>query len=469
MKVTTSKYLLDTSREYAVYTADTRGIASVVDGLKTSQRIALWLLRNKAEKVKTVGLAGQMAAEKLYVHGDASAHGAINLLAAPFKNNVPLIQGEGEFGSRIKPDGIGAPRYTEVKRSKAAEAFLYADLPNVPLTRNYDGSNWQPKYFLPLIPTVLLNGVTGVAVGFSTAILPHSLKDIVKATLDVLEGREPKFLMPTWDMYDVTVKNIAPNKYEIEGKCEIIDTSTIRVTELPPGLSLDDFRERLIQMEADGKIQDFDDHSAERINVDVRLKRGTLKGTPATTETIDGKKFKIPAKKAWTVKDCMDFLKLREKITERIVVIDWDNESIKTYDDPLDLIRDFVQFRLGVYVERYKRLQSEAEYEIVYWKTLKALFEGGFTKKLGTFAGKAEVLAEIGTVAKKAKLTPDEDQIERAAGLPTYRWTVEFKKTVEERIKELEGQIKEYKANLKDPKRIRSIYASELEELKKLK
>jgi hypothetical protein len=85
-----------------------------------------------------------------------------------------------------------------VKRSKAAEAFLYTDLPNVPLVKNYDGSNMQPEHFLPLIPTVLLNGIVGVAVGFSTAILPRALKDVVKATQDVLEGREPKFLMPTW-------------------------------------------------------------------------------------------------------------------------------------------------------------------------------------------------------------------------------------------------------------------------------
>lgn len=327
----------------------------------------------------------------------------------------------------------------------------------------------MPRYFLPLVPLVLLNGVVGVAVGYSTNILPRAMKDIVKATQDVLEGREPKFLMPTWSMYDCKVSNIGPNQYEIEGKAEIKDTSTIRVTELPPGLSLDAFRKRLIQMEDDGHIMDFDDHSAETINVEVRVKRGLLKGSPATTEMVAGKKVKVAAKKAWTEKDAIAFLKLREKVTERIVVLDWDETSIRTYDDPITLIKDFVAWRLGIYVERYQRLQSEAEYELIYWKMLKALFEGGFTKKLGTFPGKPEVLTEIKTVANKAKLTPDDDQIERAAGLPTYRWTKDFKATIEARIKELEADIKEYKANLKDPKRIKAIYGTELEELKKLK
>lgn len=469
MKIKTSKYLLDTSREYSIYVCDTRGIPSVIDGLKTSQRIALWLLRNKAEKVKTVGLAGQMAAEKLYVHGDASANGAINLLAAPYKNNVPLIEGLGEFGSRIKPDGIGAPRYTEVRRSKAAEAFLYNDLPNVPLVKNYDGSNMQPAHFLPLIPSILLNGVQGVAVGFSTAILPRDLKQLIQATADVVAGKKPKALLPSYAKYDVDVKELEPNKYEITGKCRIVDTSTIKVTELPPGLSLDDFRKRLIKMEDDGEIMDFDDNSSQFIDIDVRLKRGTLKGSPATTEVVDGKKLKISAKPAWTEAKCVEFLKLRERVTERIVVLDWDQTSIRTYENPLDLVRDFVDFRLGVYVQRYERLLREANLEVVYWRLLKALFENGFTKKLGTFSDKAAMLVEVAAVAKKTKLKPTEDQFERAVGLPTYRWTTDFKADVDKKIAELEAASVEYKLNLDKPERIRAIYAAELDELKKLK
>lgn len=444
-----SQYLLNTSREYAIYVCDTRGIPSVIDGLKTSQRIALWLLRNKAEKVKTVGLAGQMAAEKLYVHGDASANGAINLLAAPFKNNTPLIEGLGEFGSRIKPDGIGAPRYTEVRRSKAAEAFLYTDLPNVPLERNYDGSNMQPCHFLPLIPTVLLNGVIGVAVGFSTNILPRNLKDIVQATLDVVNGKKPKKLMPSWSAFNVDVTGIGPNQYEVTGKVEIVNTSTLKVTELPPGIDLDDFRKKLIKMEDDDLILDFDDNSAETIDIEIRVKRGMLKG--------------------WTEKKAIDFLKLKQTMTERLVVLDWNQQSIRTYDDPLDLVADFVKFRLNVYVERYQRLLNEHQHDLMYWKTLKALFDGGFTKKLGTFPNKAAVIDDITAIAKKAKLTPDADQIERAAGLPTYRWTKDFYEEILKRIKEIEANIKEYKLNLDKPARIKDIYVSELEELKKLK
>lgn len=466
MTLKPSQYILDSSREYSVYVADTRGIPNVVDGLKTSQRIALWLMRNRAEKIKTVGLMGQMAYERLYVHGDQSAANAISLLAAPFKNNYPLIQGEGEFGSRIKPDGIGAPRYTEVKRSKVAQSLLYTDLPNVPLIKNYDGSNQMPQHFLPLVPTVLLNGVVGVAVGYSTNILPRSLKDVTQACIDTVQGKKPKPIHPYYETYDVKVKNLGPSQYEFSGKAEIVDTSTVRVTELPPGLSLDDFRKRLIQMEEDEKILDFDDNSSETIDISIRMKRGSLKAQAAKTETVAGKKVRVAAKPAWDEQKAIDFFKIKTKVTERIVVLMWDQRRIDTYEDPRDLIADFVQFRLGVYEERYKRLLAEDTDELLYWKLLEALFTKGFTKKLGTFATKDALIAEVLKVAKAAKIAVGDHHVDRAISLATYRWTKDFEKEVKAKIAELEKNIKEYKAILKSKQRIKDIYVSELEAIK---
>ncbi len=74
--ISSTNYILNGSREYAIYVAQQRAIPHVADGLKVGQRIALWLLRNKTEKTKTVGLGGQMASEKLYVHGDVAANNA---------------------------------------------------------------------------------------------------------------------------------------------------------------------------------------------------------------------------------------------------------------------------------------------------------------------------------------------------------------------------------------------------------
>ena len=275
----TSEYLRRTSREYAIYTVDSRGIPHVSDGLKNVQRVVLWVLRDRAEKIKTYALGGLCGYQKLYSHGEASLTGAIGLLAAPYKNNVCLIHGLGQFGSRKMPDkdGIGAPRYTEVQRSKAAEAFLYCDLDLVPMVDNYDGSNQQPTTLLPLIPVVLLNGAVGVATGWSTEILPRSLKSLVDATKDALLGNPIATIPPYYSKYDITVRATnKPNQWEYTGQVEIIDTSTLRVTEIPPGVSFENFLKRLTEMEDGDLINGFTDRSAETIDITIKLPRVLL-------------------------------------------------------------------------------------------------------------------------------------------------------------------------------------------------
>lgn len=444
-------YLLESSREYAIYVCGSRAIPNIQDGLKHGQRIALWLLRNRQDKLKTFALSGLMGYERLYVHGEASANNTIGLLAAPFKNNVCMIEGLGQFGNRVAPvEGIGAPRYTEVRRSKAAEAILYRDLDLVPLKDNYDGSNREPVHFLPLIPTVLLNGIEGVAVGWSTSILPRSLKGLIQASQDALDGAKTlRGLEPFYDRYDVKVRSTGLNQYEFSGRAIIEDTSTVRITELPPGVSVESFRKRLIQMEDGESIFSFTDRSTEQIDITVKFKRGAVKG--------------------WTEDKALDFFKLREKTTERIVVINWNGNSITTYSDPQVLVRDFVAWRLGWYTKRFEKLRHDASVERNYWRILRALFDAGFTKKLGTFANKAALEADVDAIASKAKITLLPGQMERVVGLPTYRWTKDFLDEVIAKITGLDADIAEYEATLASPDRLKAVYRAELDELKKLK
>ncbi len=469
-----SDYLLKESREYAIYVCSTRAIPAVEDGLKVGQRVALWLLRNRADKIKTVALGGEMAASKLYVHGDVSANDAIGKLAAPFKNNVPLIEGLGQFGSRVAPvEGIGAPRYTEVRRAKASEAFLYSDLDLIPLVENYDGSNYQPAHFLPLIPTVLLNGITGVAVGWSTEILPRSLKSLIQATQDALEGKPIKGVEPFFSKYDVGVKSTGHNQWEFTGRLKILDTSTIQITELPPGEKIDSFRAKLIKMEDAGEIMNFTDRSTKTIDITVKFKRGMLGPQAARVETavIDGKthKTKIAARKAWTEADAIKFFKLHEKVTERIVVIDWGGNNIVTYPSAEKLIADFAVWRLGWYTKRFQKMLADSDYERNYWLALRALFKDQFTKRLGTFPDRTAVEADVTGVVTKAKLKLDTKQLDRVVNLPTYRWTKAFEAEVQKKIDELTADINEYKAILASPSRLKAVYSGELESLKKAK
>jgi len=306
---TTSDFINTSSKEYAIYTAQNRAIPSICDGLKDGQRKMLWLMRNKSEKVKTISLAGQVIQEGLFLHGDVSAAETISRLAAPYLNNVPLFEGVGAFGTRVGPDSWGAPRYTYVKRSKAAEALLYPDLDIVPMKPNYDGSVMEPVNFLPLVPLVLLNGVSGIAVGWSTEILPYSLDSLIAATVAAIDKKPLPALTPSYDYLDVGVSSLGNNSYECTGKVVIEGSTVIRVTELPPDLSLEKFKARLNQMEDEGSISTYIDRSTKTIDVEIRFKRGAIEG--------------------WDQDKFIGFLKLKSKTTQRLVVLDFNSTSIR--------------------------------------------------------------------------------------------------------------------------------------------
>ncbi len=448
--ITSSDFILKASREYALYVCQDRAIPNVTDGLKHVQRMALWLLRNKQDKIKTVALGGELAASKVYVHGDVPANNAISLLCAPYKNNVPLIEGHGAFGNRLYPglEGIGAPRYTEVKRCKAAEALLYRDLDVVPLEDNYDGSTKQPKHFLPLIPLVLLNGISGIAVGWSTNILPHDLKTLIKATKAAITNKPIEPILPFYSKYNCSITNIGLNKWELTGHCEVKD-NVVYITELPPGLDIEAFRKRLIEMENSDEIRDFIDRSTDCINIQVKLNRPSI---------LDDEPSNNPTNEA----EAISFFKLRERITERIVVIDWNGNSIRVYEQPEDLIKDFVGWRLGWYTKRYEHYTKRDSYELNYWKGLENLFNCGFSKKLGTFANKTAMQDFIRTQVE----TLDDQQIERLVNLPTHKWTSEFKTEIQERVRQLEADLADYVDIMASPERLRKIYLSELDEIK---
>lgn len=443
-----SKYILDTSREYSIYVCESRAIPKVADGLKDAQRKALWLVRSKTEKIKTVSLAGEMISSGLYLHGDQSAAGSISMLAAPYVNNVPLLEGIGSFGTRVSPvGGIGAPRYTYIKRGKAAMELMFPDMDIVPVKENYDGSTIEPVHFLPLIPTVLLNGVSGIAVGWSTEILPRSFKALADATLSILDGKKIKRIPPAYELYNVGVKHLEENSWEFTGKLEIPDTSTVKITELPPELTLEKFKERLNAYEDENKISTYIDRSTDTIDITIKMARGSVKG--------------------WNEARAIDYFKLRQKKSERIVVIDWNGSSIRQYESAEKLIEDFVAWRLAWYVTRYEHKTNKDTYELGFWKGVKACFDDKLPARLGGIADRAALDADVSKVTEKLKL--DDKQIDRIVNLPAHRWTKDAYASVLQKIKELEANIKEYKRILKDPEARKSLYREEVEALKKVK
>jgi topoisomerase-4 subunit A len=176
---------------YAVSTVKARALPEIADGLKPVQRRILYAMGEASAQgfAKCARYVGEVLG-KYHPHGDSSTYEAMVHLAQPFSMRYPLIDGQGNFGSR-DGDSAAAYRYTEAKLSRYAELML-AEIGEgtVDFAKNYDGKFEEPVLLPARLPFGLLNGSFGIPVGFSTRIPSHNLKEVAAAAAHVI--RHPR-------------------------------------------------------------------------------------------------------------------------------------------------------------------------------------------------------------------------------------------------------------------------------------
>ncbi|HUQ28249.1 MAG TPA: DNA topoisomerase IV subunit A [Usitatibacter sp.] len=180
---------------YAMSVVKGRALPSVEDGQKPVQRRILYAMRELGNRSdapfkKSARIVGDVIG-KFHPHGDTAVYDAAVRMAQDFTLRYPLIEGQGNFGSR-DGDSPAAMRYTEVRLTPFAEHVLLSELDRgtVDFVDNYDGSFREPKLLPARLPVGLLNGASGIAVGMATEIPPHNLKEVAEACALTLEAGE---------------------------------------------------------------------------------------------------------------------------------------------------------------------------------------------------------------------------------------------------------------------------------------
>jgi topoisomerase-4 subunit A len=179
--------------QYAIATVKDRALPRVGDGQKPVQGRILYTMwdngtRAGTKRTKSAAVVGDVLG-KYHPHGDASVYDALVRLAQDFTLRYPLIDGEGNFGSR-DGDEAAAYRYTEARLTKFAEVLLAElDQGTVDFVPNYDGTKQEPVVLPARLPVVLLNGASGIAVGMATEIPSHNLNEVANAAIAMI--REP--------------------------------------------------------------------------------------------------------------------------------------------------------------------------------------------------------------------------------------------------------------------------------------
>jgi DNA gyrase subunit A len=178
---------------YALSVITSRALPDVRDGLKPVQRRILYTMWQQnltadAKHRKCANVVGEVMG-RYHPHGDAAIYDALVRLAQPFNTRLPLIQGSGNFGS-LDGDPAAAMRYTECRLSRPCDEILgEIDRRTVHFRPNYDGRMSEPVVLPTKIPTLLVNGATGIAVGMATNIPPHNLDEVMTALIKMLDAQ----------------------------------------------------------------------------------------------------------------------------------------------------------------------------------------------------------------------------------------------------------------------------------------
>ncbi|MCH1488475.1 MAG: DNA topoisomerase IV subunit A [Pseudomonadales bacterium] len=178
--------------DYSMYVILDRALPHVGDGLKPVQRRIVYAmselgLKAGAKYKKSARTVGDVIG-KFHPHGDSSVYEAMVIMAQPFNYRYPLIDGQGNWGSADDPKSFAAMRYTESKLTAFADVLMAeVGLGTVDWQPNFDGTLEEPTLLPARVPSILLNGTTGIAVGMATDIPPHNLNEVVSACIHLLE------------------------------------------------------------------------------------------------------------------------------------------------------------------------------------------------------------------------------------------------------------------------------------------
>lgn len=187
------KFTEDAYLNYSMYVIMDRALPYIGDGLKPVQRRIIYAMSElglsaSAKYKKSARTVGDVLG-KYHPHGDSACYEAMVLMAQPFSYRYPLVDGQGNWGAPDDPKSFAAMRYTEAKLSKFSEVLLgELGQGTVEWQPNFDGTMREPQMLPARLPHILLNGVTGIAVGMATDIPPHNVREVAKAAVHLIDN-----------------------------------------------------------------------------------------------------------------------------------------------------------------------------------------------------------------------------------------------------------------------------------------
>lgn len=444
------EYMTNDYRDYSLYVLKNRAIPLLYSGLKPIQNKLIYTmgsmgLKSNGSYRKCVPVVGQTAF--LSVHGDTSIYGALVGLARWFSNYCPLIDPHGNFG-HVTGDGEASSRYTECRLSEYAEKVLLDDLSKytVDWTRNYDDTRDEPLYLPAKLPNLLINGSSGLAIGFRTNWVTHNPNDVINVCSAYVKNRKisiddlvdiigaPDF--PTGGIINgldtvkvayMTGSGSVLVRGEYKTHVDPLGYTVVNITSIPYGTNTSNIKMQIAQLADNEKLQ---------------LKRDGLNDLTSTNVNIE-----LILKKDEDVDRAMNIIFKETDLESRIPMIHnaliFNDKGEKKFVtlNLRDMIANFVEFRENTI---YRKLCGELKDKRhrVHMIDGVLIISGDIEKTVKTVQasnGRSDAIEKLMKAFKKEKL--DREQAEYIVDLKLYRLNKldigemkAEKKTLEDRI-----------------------------------
>tara|TARA_B110001454_G_C12722320_1_gene435274 strand:+ start:1464 stop:4166 length:2703 start_codon:yes stop_codon:yes gene_type:complete len=478
--------------DYAMSVIVSRALPDVRDGLKPVHRRILYAMHeagyewNKQHR-KSARIVGDVIG-KYHPHGDQAVYDALVRLAQDFSMRVPLLDGQGNFGS-MDGDRAAAMRYTEVRMAKIAK-FLLEDIEKntVEYRPNYDESESEPIVLPAMYPNLLVNGAGGIAVGMATNILPHNLSEVIDACIAKIDNEDISFEEinkiikgPDFPTGGTIIGTKGIKDSQASGRGSIIvqakssfeefksDREAIIFTEIPYQVNKSSLIEKIAELVRDKKIEGIsdlrDESDRQGVRVVVELKKGVigqvilnklLKFTPLQSSYgVNALALTDHRPKLMNIKDF-----LRHFINHRVEIV-----SLRTRYD-LNKARDRAHVLTGLaiaisnvdqVIEIIKKSKDPSSAKI---ELLKTKWKSSDVKDI------LDLIDDPRQIKNNKDIFLTEDQAKSILELRLQRLTALGKGEIEEELKVLSESINGFLSILRDKNKLQSVIKTELEDIK---
>jgi DNA topoisomerase-2 len=438
-----------------------RSIPNGMDGFKTSLRKVLFscLKRKLTSEIRVAQLAGYVSENAAYHHGEASLQGAIIGMAQDYvsSNNINFLAPIGQFGTRLQGGKDSAsPRYIHTCLEKIVYSlFPEKDFPVLDYLDD-DGLLVEPKYYCPILPTILINGSKGIGTGYSSDIPMYNPLDLLKNIKNLINGKELKEIAPWYYGFQGEIIKVNNKQYISKGKYNIVNYKTLEVTELPIGMWTEDYKNfletLLIDYEKRSKKKDgsrtnkknkcylknFQDHSSEsKPHFVLEFKPDVLKKLNFSKENKDCPYSKLEKE-----------LKLVSTISTSNMCLFNHKCVIHKYNDVNEIIKEFFNMRLKMYEKRKQYLLAKMENDIEILKQKMMFILGIINEEIFiNKRSKDEITKQLQD--KKFKKMDSSGTFNQDGNynylisMPIYSLTLEKKLEIEKEYKDKEGDYKQ--------------------------